>query len=377
MVTGWLDKARTALDGPQRKRMNAIMAKIKVGIAAFAGHSQDGLVQLANRDDVALDWTHRLDGTPASQDMIKSAIARRDIDAVIVAAPPADALPVVMTALAEGRHVMSVEPVGTSVEDVIELRRAEAAAHGAVVKLGFPLRHHGSVCEARQIASSGDLGELIFIRATLGLAGLNSPGLTGCLHPAPADAPLLGPGLHMLDLIHLFAGPSQDIEAISTAPDWPSSPANANLQALLRTHGGTTSSLHISASQWRETFRVELGYEYGYLWLDGLRTPAMNLGPEMLISARLRRDDSGAPIANPEEAIRAFDQDIAERLAIQEFLDAIAGRTAVRNGTSAHVFDAMNDFQRICAAGLPVEDASPNAGDNAPFAEQTMANPAH
>ncbi|MEL7231048.1 MAG: hypothetical protein AAGJ85_00885, partial [Pseudomonadota bacterium] len=113
---------------------------------------------------------------------------------------------------------------------------------------------------------------------------------------------------------------------------------------------GVMAMVHSSATQWRQTFRLELGFEKGYLWLDGILSNSMGYAPEMLIIGRLQRDENGDPIPNPAEDVRKFEKDDSWDLEIAEFMDAVQGKTPIHTGTSQHAFDAMNAVQRIYAA---------------------------
>ena len=96
--------------------------------------------------------------------------------------------------------------------------------------------------------------------------------------------------------------------------------------------------------------QVELGFEEGYIWLDGHLPGLQGYGPEMLIHARMSRDAEGRPRANPDETVREFRTARTANEELCEFVDAMAGRAPVRQGTSHQAFDAMNIAQRICAA---------------------------
>ena len=118
----------------------------------------------------------------------------------------------------------------------------------------------------------------------------------------------------------------------------------------MRSHDGILAQLHASASWARETFRLELGFEQGYLWLDGLTGEGGSLAPEVLVIGRPGRAESGQLLANPEEDVYHFEDDIAPALELAEFLAAVTGRAAQTAGTSQQAFDAMNLVQRLYAA---------------------------
>lgn len=277
-------------------------------------------------------------------------LLRADLDAVIYAGPSHDTAPIVSAALGRGLSVLSARPPGLSVEDVITLRKAEAHSDGAVLQFSFPLHYHGSVTTAKALARGGSFGRLINMRATFSY--IREPKVSG------RGGVLFDRGMQMLDLMQHFAGPFSEVKSMISQDIWGEPGADDNAFALLRTHEGITAQLHASATWWRETFRLELGFEEGYIWLDGLTHPAGRTGPEMLITARIARDAEGRPIANPDEQIREFSADNSLALELADFLHAVRGRGPARNGTSPQAFDAMNIVQRLYADDtnwLPVQ----------------------
>lgn len=260
-----------------------------------------------------------------------------DIDAILIDGQRDDSAAAVIEALGRGWHVLVSGLPGRSVEDIIEIRRAEAMARPRKLKIDLGFREHSSVRSARAIMATGELGELVSIRSILGI-GTGQQGV------------LLHHGAAMLDLIHQFAGPLEQVQSLVDAtPDAPIS-SDRNVMALMRNHAGTLISLHVSSTQWRETFRIEAGFSHGYVWLDGLLSTSAGFGPEMLIIGRTKLDAQGQPIPNPDEQITEFQEDQAADHVLCDFLDAIRSERAIQSGNSLQAFDAMNTLHRIYAA---------------------------
>jgi len=268
----------------------------------------------------------------------RSAIDRDEVDAVILALPPDLSAIASRRALEAGIHVLSELPGGLGVEDIINLRQAERES-STILKFGCSLRYHESVRAAADLVRAKPYGNLLTARAIYGHAGF--PGAEAHEHGI-----LLGHGIHMLDLLHLFCGPFESVKAMR--PEGPD--GGANLFAMMKAATGAIAQLHASATSWRQTFRLELGYEEGYVWLDGHLPGLDAYGPEMLIHAQVLREGDGTPQPNPVESVQEFTRlDLADG-ELAEFLAAIDGAAPLRHGTSHHAFDAMNIAQRICAA---------------------------
>ncbi len=287
-------------------------------------------------------------------------LERDDLDAVVIACTNELIPASVIKALGKGLHVFSEKPPGRTLEDIINIRAAEAAAPDQILKFGFNHRYHYSVIEAKKIADSGKLGELLSMRGTYGKAGgadyganwRNNYDLSG-------GGILIDQGVHMIDLMHLFAGPFEEVKSMMDDRFWTGLGVEDNVMALMRTNAGVMAMVHSSATNWRQTFRLELGFEKGYLWLEGILSNSTGYAPEVLIKGELERDANGDPIPNPKETVRKFESDNSWDLEIAEFMDAVNGKRKIHTGTSQHAFDAMNAVQRIYAADHSFTHRSP------------------
>jgi len=339
------------------------MTQTRFGIIGYGKMGHIRRVATEKRDDAVVvatcDPFSDGDDFPHTSDW-QDLLARDDLDAVVVASTNQLIPPVIVAALERGLHVFSEKPPGRTIEDIIEIRRAEANAPGQILKFGFNHRYHHSVMAAKKIADSGELGALLSMRGLYGKAGgadydknwRNNFDISG-------GGILIDQGVHMIDLMHMFAGPFEEIKALVDDRFWTGLGVEDNVMALLRTHAGVMAMVHSSATQWRQTFRLELGFEKGYLWLDGILSNSMGYAPEVLITGRLQRDTKGDPVANPVEEVQKFDSDDSWDLEIAEFMDAIQGKAPIHTGTSQHAFDAMNAVQRIYAADQSFTHQSP------------------
>ena len=341
------------------------MTQTRFGIIGYGkmGHIRRKAIE--KRDDAVVvatcDPYAPADDFPHTSDW-EVLLDRDDLDAVVIASTNELIPPAIIKALGKGLHVFSEKPPGRTLEDIINIRGAEAAAPNQILKFGFNHRYHYSVLEAKKIADSGELGPLISMRGTYGKAGgadyganwRNNFDLSG-------GGILIDQGVHMIDLMHLFAGPFEEVKSMMDDRFWTGLGVEDNVMALLRTNAGVMAMVHSSATNWRQTFRLELGFEKGYLWLEGILSNSMGYAPEVLIMGKLERDENGDPIANPKETVRKFNQDNSWDLEIAEFMDAVHGKAPIHTGTSQHAFDAMNAVQRIYAADQSFTHKSPES----------------
>lgn len=342
------------------------MAPIRFGIISHETMGERTRQALTNHPDAVIVATCNLG--PAGGAAVETAdwqtlLSRDDLDAIFIATPNAIAPAIIIEALGKGLHVFCQHLPGYNLEDVINVRRAEAAAAGKILKFSFGHRYHGAVMKAHELAESGTLGSLLSMRGTYGKAGRRADqGRWENIFDLSGGGILMDRGIHMIDLMHMFAGPFEEIKALVDERFWMGSGVEDNAMALLRTNSGVMALLHASATQWRETFRLELGFEKGYLWLDGVLTPDMCCAPEMLIIGRVQNDEHGEPIANPEEEIHEFKADESVDLEIADFISTLQTGRKLQVGTSQQAFDAINTSQRLYAADPTYLHKSQEAG---------------
>lgn len=241
------------------------------------------------------------------------------VDAVVVSTVNSSLAPITIGALAEGKHVLCEKPLGRNLCEATDMVTA-ADRNGRMLKVGFTLRFHPAIRQAKAICERGDLGPLFFIRAVYGHGG--RPGYTQEWRGSREQSgggELLDQGVHLLDLSRWFLGDFTQVSGSMARWFWEMGDVEDNAFMQLSTAGGQIASLHASWTQWRNRFLFEVFGRDGFATVDGL---GGSYGPETLIIGR-RRPDSGPP---SEETIRfdgpdpSWDDDWAD------FIEAIVGR---------------------------------------------------
>jgi predicted dehydrogenase len=93
------------------------------------------------------------------------------VDAVVIATPPRAHGELALAATRAGRHVLVEKPLATSVAEC-EMLIAAAKVHGTILMSGHTFEHNAAVWKLRELASSGELGEIRYVdsaRLNLGL----------------------------------------------------------------------------------------------------------------------------------------------------------------------------------------------------------------
>jgi predicted dehydrogenase len=221
----------------------------------------------------------------------RAAVERSDVDVVVVSTPNALLCEIASAALESGKHVLIEKPMGRDLADAEVLASVARSSRG-LLKIGFNHRYHPALRAAHERFLAGEIGPPIAIRARYGHGG--RPGYEKEWRGDPALAgggELTDQGVHVLDLIHWFAGVPEEAFAYLSTAVWPIAPLEDNAFGLLRFAGGCVATLHTSWTQWNNLFSFEVFGSDGSIVVEGL---GGSYGVERLQVAR-RNPAGGVP----------------------------------------------------------------------------------
>jgi predicted dehydrogenase len=229
---------------------------------------------------------------------------------------------------------------------------AEVSARtGRRLKVGFNHRYHPGLRDAYRIYREGHLGRLIAIRARYGHGG--RPGYEkewrGNLELA-GGGELTDQGVHVLDLIHWFAGAPSEVFAYLQTAIWPISPLEDAAFALLRFESGLVAQFHTAWTQWKNLFSFEVFGEYGSVVVEGL---GRSYGTETMTFAR-RKPQGGAPFI---ERTSYDEEDVSWAAEWEDFARAIqdGGTHLGTPEEGVAVMRMLDALYRAYASRRPVE----------------------
>jgi len=196
-------------------------------------------------------------------------LADKNIDAIIVATLNASLAPITLAAVQAGKHVL-VEKPGALNAGQLRAIHAAAAKTGARVRLGYNHRYHPALQKAREFLDRGMLGPLMFLRGRYGHGGRKGydrewradPKLSG-------GGELIDQGVHLIDLAGWFLGDFPSVEGHATTYFWDMK-VDDNAFLSLRTAIGQTAWLHVSCTEWKNLFSLEIYGRDAKLAIDGL-----------------------------------------------------------------------------------------------------------
>jgi predicted dehydrogenase len=192
-----------------------------------------------------------------------------EVDIVVVATLHDSLAAITLAAVEAGKHVLVEKPAARSARE-LEPVIAAADKMGVKVHVGFSHRYHRSLRKAKEIVDSGGLGELMFIRARYGHGGRvgydrewrADPKLSG-------GGELIDQGPHLIDLSRWFLGDFNEVQGFAHTYYW-DMPVDDNGFMLLKTPKKHAAFLHVSCTEWKNLFSMEIYGKNGKLDLQGL-----------------------------------------------------------------------------------------------------------
>ena len=265
-----------------------------------------------------------------------------DLDVLIVCLTNEIAPEVSIAGLEKGLHVFCEKPPGRDVEDIVRVIQSEKKHPDCKLMYGFNHRYHDSVQEALKIIRSGELGRIINMRGVYGKSKLitfNQPDWRTKREIAGGGV-LLDQGIHMVDLMRLFAGEFTEVHSFISNSHW-GYEVEDNAYALMRTADGIVGMLNSSATQWRHRFNLDINLEKGSLILGGILSGSKSYGAETLTVVTVDHDNDNG---DPKEQLTRYNRDPSWEEEINRFADTILRNQPVGSGSS---LDALNTMKLV------------------------------
>ena len=327
------------------------MKKLRVGIAGYGvvGKRRKDCVDLhPNMEMVAIcdqyfDDKATIHGLNAYQNY--SDLLKENLDIMIVCLTNEIAPEVTIAGLKKGLHVFCEKPPGRDVADISKVIEVEKQHPDQKLMYGFNHRYHHSIQKALKIIKSNDLGAIINMRGVYGksqLVTFDQPSWRTKREVAGGGV-LLDQGIHMIDLMRLFAGEFVEVHSFIKNSFWNYN-VEDNAYALMQTEGGVVAMMNSSATQWRHRFQLDINLERGGLVLGGILSGSKSYGAETLTVAYVDHDTGNG---DPKEQVTRYNRDPSWEMEINQFVDCILRGTPIEHGTSKDAFNTMKLVTQI------------------------------
>jgi len=274
---------------------------------------------------------------------------------------------VTIAGLEAGLHVFCEKPPGRDVEDIRKVIHIEKKYPKLKLMYGFNHRYHDSIRGALQIVRSGKLGSIINMRGMYGKSKIVTFNQSNwrTKREVAGGGVLLDQGIHMIDLMRLFAGEFYDVKSFLSNNHW-GFDVEDNAYAIMQSESGVIAMINSSATQWRHKFNLEINLESGSLILGGILSGTKSYGSETLTVSEVNHElDSG----DPKEQITRYNSDPSWQDEIDMFARSISDDVMITSGTSDDALKTMELVYRIYYAdpiwrskfSIPNPDDQPKA----------------
>ncbi len=221
----------------RRTHVPAFAAARGVEIVAFASRSRSS-AEAASTECGG-------DGSERVFDHWQDVVTLDDVDAVDICSPNAFHHEQAVEAAQAGKHVLVEKPIACTVDQADEMIAAAAAA-GVVLHVAHNLRYVAPVLAARDVVRSGQIGNVVGLRAAFGHAGPKgwAPDATWFFDTTlSGGGALIDLGVHIIDVVRFVAG----LEAVEvSAMTMGAHPAEDAAHVIVRYGNGAVGTINAS-----------------------------------------------------------------------------------------------------------------------------------
>lgn len=193
-----------------------------------------------------------------------------EIDMIIIATLHDSLAEITLEVANQGKHVFVEKPAARCAAELEQLI-SNLKDKNIKIHVGFNHRYHKAMLKAKEIIDSKALGELMFIRARYGHGGRlgyekewrANPELSG-------GGELKDQGPHLIDLSRWFLGEEFENIAGSAHTYYWNMPVDDNGFMILKTATNKTAFLHVSCTEWKNLFSMEIYGHRGKIDINGL-----------------------------------------------------------------------------------------------------------
>lgn len=190
------------------------------------------------------------------------------LDIVIISVINKYAKDIVNLALKKNIHILLEKPMGRNYDESLEMYESSLKSK-SIFKIGFNHRFHPSLWDVKNFLNYNTIGEIMYIKSSYGHGG--RPGMEKEWRSSKdlcGGGELLDQGVHLIDLTKWFIGEVDTVYANISTKFW-----NIEVEdnAFIHlTKNNIDIQLHVSWTNWKNSFNYEIYGSKGYLKVNGL-----------------------------------------------------------------------------------------------------------
>ena len=192
-----------------------------------------------------------------------------EVEVVVIATLHDSLAAITLAAVEAGKQVLVEKPAARSAIELVPVMVA-AKKKGVKVHVGFNHRYHRALRKAKEIIDAGQLGGLMFIRARYGHgARIGYEKEWRANKDIAGGGELIDQGMHLIDLSRMFLGDFTGVKGFAHTYFWDMA-VEDNGFMILTTPEKQAASLHVSWTEWKNTFSFELYGKDAKIAISGL-----------------------------------------------------------------------------------------------------------
>lgn len=245
------------------------------------------VVALADLDSVRVERLARRFNIPGRYTSHADLLEAGKVDAVAVCVPPQLHTEMALAALSHGKHVFIEKPLALCLAECDTLADHANANSSLKVMVGFNLRWHRLIRQAREILVTGELGDIKLVRTVFTSGGRRRQDCANWRsHRETGGGALFDLGVHHFDLLRfLLRSEANEVHSFGMSAD-------ETATVMMRMSNGAQAVCAFSQGT-GESHAIEVYGERGWLRIgcyrsDGLERFSLRQYPGA-VSSRLRR----------------------------------------------------------------------------------------
>jgi predicted dehydrogenase len=239
-----------------QKRANFAVDKININMCydSNLGISQDFAAKFACNYATSLD----------------EIIDNENIDVFIVATRHESLASISKQVIKQGKHLFIEKPGALNYLEFSEILETRTKFPNVKIHVGYNHRYHPGINKALEIYKSGNIGELMFIRARYGHGGrLGYENEWRSKKSISGGGELIDQGSHLLDLAQAFLG-EISLDYAATPNYFWNMEVEDNAFISVKNKSGNIAFLQASCTEWKNMFSLEVYCKFGKIDVSGL-----------------------------------------------------------------------------------------------------------
>lgn len=251
---------------------------------------------------------------------------------------------ITINCIKNGLHIFCEKPPSINLEEITQVKNIYGfTKNKTILMYGFNHRYLNHIQKAREIINKETLGKIQYIRGIYGKSFLEN---WRAEQKFGGKGILLSQGIHMLDLFRFLTGKEYkviDAYINHYNKKW----YEDNVMALLQSEDSKIGAfIHSSCILKKNTFNINIGFEYGYMEIDGLScSSTCSFGfPDTLTIGYSKQEDF---YGNPKIEKYFYGKESGEnswKIQVDEFIDAIINN---KKDYSCNIYDALQVMKLV------------------------------